>query len=328
LFNTKKFAELQEYSQHIETKTKELDKTKVNFHNIFKSAFIDVTKKIEHPPTAISIGEYDFKGRSYPNSFATYGNFSCLVGASKSRKSFFKSLLVASFLGGQTSQYASIIKNHRDRECYILDVDTEQSAYHSQKVFQRVMDMVGVKNNIHYQPFALRPYEPKERLEFIEWLIYESDFRDNIGLVSIDGLADLVNDFNDLKESQKVVQKVMKWTDDKQFHLTTILHSNFGTNKAVGHIGSSVLKKAESVCTISSEDGITNVKFTHTRGYPIDDIQFKVNDSGIPVLLDDLVRIENEKPKQKIETEKPLSVKDASEAFGEIQKKKTKFPFN
>jgi len=285
LHNTKKFGEIEEYSQKVEKSEKIEDKTKINLKNIFDSAFIDVTKKIEHPPTAISIGNHKVSGVTYPTDFATYGNFSCLVGASKSRKTFFKSMVTACFIGGESDKYASIIKNHRDRECFVLDIDTEQSPFHSQKVFQRTMKMVGVENYEYYKPFALRPYEPKERLQFLEWLIYESDYKSNIGLVCIDGLADLVNDFNDLKESQKVVQKVMKWTDDKQFHLTTILHSNFGSNKAVGHIGSSVLKKAETVCTIKSSEGITSVDFTHTRGYPINEIQIEVNDDGIPVII-------------------------------------------
>ena len=148
--------------------------------------------------------------------------------------------------------------------------------------------MIGQDNYEYYKPFALRPYEPKQRLEFIEWLIYESDIKDNIGLVGIDGLADLVDDFNDLKESQKAIQKIMKWTDDKQFHLTTILHSNYGTSKAVGHIGSSMLKKAETVCSVLNTDGIVTATFTHTRGFPIDKFDYDVDSAtGLPFIIGD-----------------------------------------
>lgn len=285
LFGTKKFGELEKYQESVDTFVKKEDKSVVNFNNIYNSAFIDVTKKLEYPPVALSIGTHSIGEKEFPIPFGTYGNFSCLVGASKSRKTFFKSMLLSSYIGGKSSELVGDIKTHRDRECFIIDIDSEQSTWHAQNVFKRVMKMVGVDNYEFYKPFALRPYEPKERLEFIEWLIYESDLKDNIGLISIDGLADLVNDFNDLKESQAVIQKVMKWTDEKQFHLTTVLHSNFGTSKAVGHIGSSVLKKAETVCQISSSDGISTVNFTHTRGYPIADIQYSVNSDGLPYIL-------------------------------------------
>ena len=287
LHGTKQFQDPEEYYDDVLHNENRSDKKKINYPEIYKSAFVDVNKKIEHPPTAISVGTHTVSGNVYPTDFATYGNFSCLVGASKSRKTFFKSMITAAYIGGNTNKYASSIKTHRETDTFVLDIDTEQSPFHSQKVFQRTLKMVGNNSYEYYKPFALRPYEPKERLQFLEWLIYESDFKENIGLVCVDGLADLVNDFNDLKESQKVVQKVMKWTDEKQFHLTTILHSNFGSSKAVGHIGSSVLKKAETVCTIKSSDGITNVDFTHTRGYPIDELNFTVNKDGIPVLLGD-----------------------------------------
>jgi len=315
LFGTKKFKELEKYQETIDINLKKEEKTVVNFNNIYTSAFIDVTKKIEYPPVALSIGTHTLGSTVLPIQFGTYGNFSCLVGASKSRKTFFKSALLASYIGGNSVELLGDIKTHRDRECFIIDIDSEQSTWHAQNVFKRVMRLVGVENYEFYKPFALRPYEPRERLEFIEWLIYESDLKDNIGLISIDGLADLVNDFNDLKESQAVIQKVMKWTDQKQFHLTTVLHSNFGTSKAVGHIGSSVLKKAETVCQISSSDGVSTVSFTHTRGYPIADIQYSVNSDGLPYLLNSSSNVDTYE--KLLQEKKELPFINPSDAFGE-----------
>jgi hypothetical protein len=291
----------------------------VNLENIYKASFVDVTKKIEYPPVAVSIGTHRMGSKDFPIPFGTYGNFSCIVGASKSKKTFLKSLITASFIGGQTSNYTSSIKSHRDRECFIIDLDTEQSSWHAQNVFKRVTRLVGVENYEFYKPFALRPYEPKERLQFIEWLIYESEMKDNIGFIAIDGLADLVNDFNDLKESQAVIQKVMKWTDDKQFHLTTILHSNFGTTKAVGHIGSSMLKKAETVCQVTPEGDCVKAHFSHTRGFPIADFCYSVNEDGLPYLLN-----ENAEPiirkvvKEIDECDTPLPTPTPDQAFGPI----------
>lgn len=288
LFNTKSFSDESTFESYQPSSIEVETKVKVNFHNIYDSAFVDVTKKIEYPPVAISIGEHTLGNKVFPIPFGTYGNFSCIVGASKSKKTFLKSMIMASYIGGDSNRYAGSIKSHRDRDCFVVDIDTEQSAFHAQNVFKRVMRMIGQDNYEYYKPFALRPYEPKQRLEFIEWLIYESDIKDNIGLVGIDGLADLVDDFNDLKESQKAIQKIMKWTDDKQFHLTTILHSNYGTSKAVGHIGSSMLKKAETVCSVLNTDGIVTATFTHTRGFPIDKFDYDVDSAtGLPFIIGD-----------------------------------------
>lgn len=291
----------------------------VNLENIYKASFVDVTKKIEYPPVAVSIGTHRMGSKDFPIPFGTYGNFSCIVGPSKSKKTFLKSLITAAYIGGQTSNYTSSIKSHRDRECFIIDIDTEMGSYHAQSAFKRVMKMVGVENYEFYKPFALRPYEPKERLQFIEWLIYESEMKDNIGWVSIDGLADTVNDYNNLEESQAVIQKIMQWTNDKQFHLTTILHSNFGTNKAVGHIGSSMLKKAETICQVNPEGDAIKAHFSHTRGFPIEDFYYSVNSDGLPYLLN-----ENAEPiirnvvKEIDECDTQLPTPTPDQAFGPI----------
>lgn len=285
LFNTKTFSEDVKFDDYTPSSVQVDKKVNINFQNIYDSSFVDVRKKIEYPPVAISIGQHNLGSKVFPIPFGTYGNFSCIVGASKSKKTFLKSMIIASYIGGKANQYADSIKSHRDRDCFVIDIDTEQSAFHAQNVFKRVLRMTGMESCDFYKPFALRPYEPKQRLEFIEWLIYESDMKDNIGLIGIDGLADLVDDFNDLKESQNAIQKIMKWTDDKQFHLTTILHSNYGSAKAVGHIGSSVLKKAETVCSVVNNDTHITAHFTHTRGFPIADFDYSVNDNGLPYII-------------------------------------------
>ena len=320
LFGTKSFTNEESVFNNYTPKELGLnDKLPINIENIYKSSFIDVTKKIEYPPVAVSIGTHRMGSKDFPIPFGTYGNFSCIVGPSKSKKTFLKSLITASYIGGQTSNYTSSIKSHRDRECFVIDIDTEMGSFNAQSAFKRVMRMVGVENYEFYKPFALRPYEPKERLQFIEWLIYESDIKDNIGWISIDGAADLVNDFNDLKESQAVIQKIMKWTDDKQFHLTTILHSNFGTNKAVGHIGSSMLKKAETICQVNPEGDAIKAHFSHTRGFPIEDFYYSVNSDGLPYLLN-----ENAEPiirkvvKEIDECDTPLPTPTPDQAFGPI----------
>ena len=115
----------------------------LDFHQIAKETFINVNKKLEHPPITISIGTHSMGGKVYPTAFGTDGNFSCIIGATKSMKTFLKSLVVASYIGGDTNKYAEDFKSHRDSDKYVLDFDTEQGAFHSQLTFKRVPMMVG-----------------------------------------------------------------------------------------------------------------------------------------------------------------------------------------
>jgi hypothetical protein len=261
----------------------------MDFKKIANELFINVKKEIKYPPTTISVGDYQMGSNFYPIPFGTAGNFSTIVGAPKSMKTFFKSLVLASYIGGQSIDYAPTFKTHRTTDKYVLDFDTEQGEWHSQKTFKRVPEMVGAEYK-NYKPFYLRKLPPKERLQFIEWCLMESDFKDNIGLVSIDGIADLVNDVNDLTESNNMTQKLMEWTDKGKFHLITVLHKNFGTSKPTGHLGSSTLKKAETVCFLDrimeneQPTKYINVSFPYTRSFGIDDLVFTVNDLGLPII--------------------------------------------
>ena len=58
----------------------------IDFKQLEKKCFVDVKAEIKREPIALSIGTYQYKGNQYHIPFGTYGNFSCLVGASKSMK--------------------------------------------------------------------------------------------------------------------------------------------------------------------------------------------------------------------------------------------------
>jgi hypothetical protein len=230
---------------------KKVDNT--NFDKIQKNSFIDLSKPIEHPPVSISMGTYNFRGDIFPIPFGSYGDISCIVGASKSRKTFFKSAVVSAYAGGSSNTFFPKMTGLSGGDKWIIDIDTEQSKYHAQRTFKRVEFMTGIKNNPKYVCFALREYTPQERLKFIEWLLYKSPYSDNIGLIAIDGYADLVTDFNNIDQASDLSNKLMKWSSEKGCHITGILHRNFGTQKPVGHVGSFILKKAETVVFVDND---------------------------------------------------------------------------
>lgn len=254
----------------------------VDFSKMLIDSYIDPSEEMKPQPVAISIGSSDYKGTNYPIPFGSYGDFSCIVGASKSRKTFFKSMIEASYLGGNASHFCPSFKGHDTEEKYVISFDTEQSKFHTQRVQRRVMEMVESDIYHNYKTFALRAYEPKERLQFIDYIINESEYKNKIGLLSIDGFVDLVTDFNSLEQSSGLTEKLLQWTARGDMHITGILHKNFGTSKPVGHVGSSVLKKAETVVFIEKEDNISIAKCEYSRNVPFSDIHFDVNSDWLP----------------------------------------------
>ena len=261
----------------------------IDFKEMLNNALIDPSEELKPQPIAISIGNSIYKGLEYPIPFGSYGDFSCIVGASKSKKTFFKSMIEAGYIGGKSNIYNPSIKGHDSQDKFVISFDTEQSQYHTQRVQRRVLELVGANYEL-YKTFSLRAYSPKERFDFIDWIVFESDFKNNIGLMSIDGYVDLVTDFNSLEQSTGLTEKLLQWTAKGKMHCTGILHKNFGTSKPVGHVGSSVLKKAETVVFIEKNEEKTIAKCEYSRNQSFEDITFQVdNHDWLPKQIIDFI---------------------------------------
>jgi hypothetical protein len=257
-----------------------------NYDQIYKDCFVDLDVVIERPPTAISIGTYNFNGKDYDLPVHTYGEFSATVAPSKTKKTFYKSALIASYIGGSANNFFPNIKSHRDNEYYIVDIDTEQGAYYAQHAFRRIEMMTGKRYN-NYLPFAMRSKSPEERVMFVDALLEDPRYKGKIKFVSIDGIADLIENTNDIIMSAAVAQKVLKWTDVYGVHLHTIIHKLMNVEKPTGHLGSYILKKAETVVFLEKSDPEDKhcdiiVKHKYSRGMDFEDFAFNIDENGLP----------------------------------------------
>lgn len=271
----------------IKTEGKPIEEKKIDFDKLHDEYLVDLAEELKPQPVAISIGESEFKGNLYPNPVCSYGDFSCIVGESKAKKSFLKSLLVARYIGGYSQDYAPEIVGYLSDGKYVIDIDTEQGPYHSQKTFRRVGYMERTNSNL-YKPFRLRPLSPTQRLQFIDWIFNESMYKNNIGLLVIDGIADLIHDINNIEESTMIVQKLMTWTEKSNCHIINVLHLNPGSDKPKGHLGTFVMQKAESIIRVKREDSETSsVTADYARNRAFDSFEIKIN-NGLPYYCNEL----------------------------------------
>ena len=252
---------------------------------------IDTTEVMEYPPTALSYGEKTIDTKSgqltFPIPLGTYGNFSFVQAPPKTKKTFFISLLASVYLSGGNN-FGGNIRGHRDSKC-LIHFDTEQGQWHSQRVFKRVVDMAKVKDVGCYQTYALRTISYKQRLQFIEFVLKENG--DKNGLVIIDGIADLVSDVNNLEESNLCVQKIMEWSAKFNCHIITVIHSNYGSDKPTGHLGSFLEKKTETQIQLEAntvnKEWIT-VICKRSRGYSFETFSFSINQYGLPFVVGEI----------------------------------------
>jgi hypothetical protein len=293
------------------------------FAREYERAYIPLDKPLPPPETLISIGEHQFKGNCYPTTVMTAGSFSVIAAPSKSKKTLFKTQLCATYIGGNASYRFPNIHSHRREDYYILDFDTEQSEYYAQRTFKSVADIVGTIYP-QYLTFKICHLSAEERVAFIEKVLER--FRGKVKLVFIDGIADLMNDVNNLEWSNQIVHKLIKWADDYKIHICTIIHVAYGVTKATGHLGSAVTKKAETVFLLKVDDNdknIVEVLPQYTRGYPFDSFKFMVDSNDFTIYFYDEFTGQMAKPMGNIPREptqersnNAIPTASPSEAFG------------
>lgn len=207
-----------------------------------------------------------------------FGQIGVLTGHEKSGKSFVLGCIASAALGQK-----NILNFKFDlRGRKMVWFDTEQSQFFYQWTQKRIHDMAGKKQNLmNYRAYHLRKWTPAERIAAIEYLIYREE---NLGVVVIDGIVDLLNNYNDLPEVQAVVQRLMKWTDELNILLLSVLHVNKGDGKIRGHIGTEIKNKCDFAISVL-KDGETNYRVSNPTGrhasFP--SFEFSRDESGLPV---------------------------------------------
>tara|TARA_R110000787_G_scaffold67113_2_gene150395 strand:- start:3363 stop:4211 length:849 start_codon:yes stop_codon:yes gene_type:complete len=246
---------------------------------------INPKESIDYPPVALSFGEKLIKTSAgdslLPIGIGTYGNFSVISGSPKTKKTFLVSLLASVFLGGKNN-FGGDLKGYRN-ERDVIHIDTEQGKWHCQKVFKRVLDMNPIDYSENYYTFGLRTIGFKQRIQFIEYCL-EHKSKDT-GLLIIDGISDLVSDVNNIEESNACVQKLMEWSAKYNCHIISVIHTNYGSEKLTGHLGSALMKKCETEIYLEQSEDLKEwitVKCKRSRGYSFETFSFKVNEIGLP----------------------------------------------
>jgi hypothetical protein len=167
------------------------------------------------------------------------------------------------------------------KQVQVLWVDTEQSPSHVQKVVRRIHRMAEVAENEPYEllkTLTLREIEPKERFRVL---------RDAIAyykpkLVVVDGISDLMYNSNCIEESDAVVGEFMALSTEYNCHIMSVLHTNPNSDKARGHIGSTLQRKAETMIYVRKVGERSVVEPQFCRNEEFAPFAFHINEEGMP----------------------------------------------
>lgn len=276
----------------IKTEGVNAPESNIDFSQWFKEATIDLNKKYDRPPLAISIGQLHYRNESYPQRFGTYGNFSVIMGEEKSRKTYFKSMLLACAIGGNANLFNDKIKGHGLDGKWIIDIDTEQDIYDNFITAKRIPEMVGLVPK-NYIPINLRGSTPNEIKGFLKWLFLKSEYKNNLGIVAIDGYVDCINDFNSQVESKEFTTDLMNYSKTANCHITGVLHLNPGSDKGRGHFGTMVAQKSEMVVITKDLGDYSEIICKRVRGTKkFDTFCIGINNDWLPYVTNDVVEVD------------------------------------
>jgi hypothetical protein len=253
----------------------------VQFNEIIRKCYIDTDIPVAKPPIIMRVKTKLGMDSIYTRVF-TLGNFSAIKGKSKAKKSFLASMFMA--CATKNGEIDRTIKAElpENRPGVVL-FDTEQSNYDAYVTAKRVCDMSG-KLKDRFGSFDLREFSPMERCNIIDYFIV--NMSNGISLIVIDGIADLALAINDEIEASRVVSLLLKWTKVYNMHIIVIIHENKNDNFATGHLGSSIMKKAECVISVTKDDTDnlkSKVKCDYMRGtMEFDDFDILIDENGIP----------------------------------------------
>lgn len=200
-----------------------------------------------------------------------------LTGKAKKGKSQFGYYLIGTMLSGM----AKGVVRPKKTDYKVLICDTEQSARSLLRCCQRALKFAGLPINIpnpNLIPLAMRKESTEERRLEAEKAIKE----ELPTLVFIDGIRDLLHDFNSLEQSDDVIQWLLHLTAEYGCTVICVLHQNKkeGDSTMRGHLGTELLNKLTDCFEVSKKDGKFTVTCTDSRNVPCGDVCFSLDIEG------------------------------------------------
>lgn len=220
----------------------------------------------------------DFRLSVQGVEFMPSGSITAVTGWAKQGKTQWLVAMAAVMLSGRNF---GTLKRGTPPKC-LLWVDTEQSQYSIHKNMTRLYEQAGIEpgtasKDIGLHILSLRPCSPEERSTYIQEAIdaLQPD------VIVIDGIRDLLHNFNDENQSECVMQWLMNNSEAQQGrNIICVIHTNDGSDKMRGHLGTELFNKCEDRFTVEKKEGF--FKVTHiTRDIQMPKpFNFRIDESG------------------------------------------------
>lgn len=257
--------------------------------------------------------------------FAKVGDLHVIQGKSGHGKTALMTQFMACILKGELGHLRYELRDVP--KPVVLYIDTEMSEDDTIAVKNRVCCLADIdkdKPSDQFKVVRLREtVSTADRWRQILKVIYEV----NPTVTFLDGMLDIVNDYNSQEECQPIIRKCMTLVTHYNMSMWCVLHENPTAEKMVGTLGSVLQRKVTECFTVvkhkhdknfpTMPDIFFQVQQPKARGKDLEDWCFKIDnteDWGRPVELD-----ENGQPEAPEDREARLLIAEAQERFSNIR---------
>ena len=213
------------------------------------------------------------------------GNLVAVSAKWKNGKTFFCDILSAIFLGSDVfPNCENLIKQGKVRF-----IDTEQARNDSARILKTIRAIIPEDRHDDIEVSCLRDADidsyndnndDVSRYEFV----HRSIEIERPDLVIVDGIADLIYNYNDVTESQDMVNKLAALANKHNCCIVVVMHQNKGCHDKMmkGHIGTMLYQKCSDVFQVEMHGEIFLVTHPVSRHRQSNGLVFKLDENAIP----------------------------------------------
>ena len=220
--------------------------------------------------------------------FAPLGGIHAITGQAGNGKTMTIAQMIAAIIGGEFGSLQYMLGDEQPNP-RVLYIDTEMEEDNTIAMKNRVLTMTKRIVGQDYDDFVVimlreaTSEEEKMTAAIVRWkLTLKAIYEYKPTVCFIDGLLDVVNDFNSNTECQELIYKCMQAATYYNISLWCLVHQNPGADKLVGHLGSMLERKVTDIFVTKKEKNVTTGEATFTvhqmkaRGRDVPDWRFHV----------------------------------------------------
>lgn len=217
--------------------------------------------------------------------FFAKGDIHGIKAKQKQGKTTAISLMAAAILGCDRFAPKAILPTDEageERAMKVIFFDTEQKKQDTKLFYERVLTLADMPldedSYDQLQVYPLRQLDTDELLPTIETIIRHE--RPDVAF--IDGVVDLMGDFNDLETSKELIRKLLQLATECDCAIVNVLHTNKDKddNNMRGHLGTILAQKAGNVLECTKKGSIFTVSSADSRHQEVPSWSFMFADDS------------------------------------------------